>query len=122
MVETLTNYLQIDIWRKDYCTWIEGINTLEEAMFFQCDSDAFMAGVRSVYDSGAEDRVYVTLCSGKCFMVECIGLCMTPLRMLCNVLQGFPVPGTEGHKTLEAKQSLIILLFGSFLHTPTGGM
>ena len=74
MVETLTNYLQIDIWRKDYCTWIEGINTLEEAMFFQCDSDAFMAGVRSVYDIGAEDRVYVTLCSGKCFILECVGL------------------------------------------------
>lgn len=54
------SYHQIDIWRKEYCYWYEGINELEEAMFFQCPADAFMAGVRSdgdTFDTAADDRV-----------------------------------------------------------------
>ena len=52
--------MQIDFWHKVYCDWFVGINLAGENMFFQCPSDAFMAGVRSVFDCDVtEDRVYV---------------------------------------------------------------
>ena len=52
----LLSFLQIDIWKEQFCEWNGTINDLGELMFFQCPPDAFMAGVRSVYDSNARDR------------------------------------------------------------------
>ena len=53
--------MQIDIWHKVYCDWIEGINVIGRNMFFQCQPDAFMAGIRSTtYNFIIEDRVYVS--------------------------------------------------------------
>ena len=46
--------MQIDQWHRVYCEWTDEFNTLEESFLFQCPADAFIAGVRSVYDPNAD--------------------------------------------------------------------
>lgn len=54
--QVFTFCFQIDIWHKDNCFWYENITAVEQPMFFQCPANAFMAGVRSLFDTDSDDR------------------------------------------------------------------
>ena len=57
-IVSLTNeFVQIDPWHRVFCEWKEEINKAQDPIYFQCPADAFIAGVRSVFDHDSIDRM-----------------------------------------------------------------